>query len=190
MEIEFHFSFVLFFFFMNFLRETIWKVEFVAELSFVVWFIFVYCIVLINMIYFFPGFGYGHPNGLHPFMLNPGWLDVAYMNYVFPDCFRQQQHNPQFPKGKYWFYLSPLANYCTIFSAWTAHRIIFYAFQMREEKNSIKCIDELNVKMTNTKQPKIGKKLLSLFYTIFLFHASTRFILLVLNRCTHDVLRI
>lgn len=48
----------------------------------------------------FSGFGYGHPN-LHPFMLNPGWLDMAYMNYVFPDCFRQQPHNPPFPKGEY-----------------------------------------------------------------------------------------
>ncbi|XP_031629349.1 segmentation protein Runt-like isoform X2 [Contarinia nasturtii] len=43
-------------------------------------------------------FGYGHPNGLHPFMLNPGWLDAAYMSYAFPEYFRQQPHNPQFAK--------------------------------------------------------------------------------------------
>lgn len=41
--------------------------------------------------YFSPGFGYGQPNGLHPFMFNPGWLDAAYMSYGFPP----------FAKGKY-----------------------------------------------------------------------------------------
>ncbi|XP_055296758.1 segmentation protein Runt-like [Sitodiplosis mosellana] len=41
-------------------------------------------------------FGYGHPNGLHPFILSPGWLDAAYMSYAFPEYFRQQPHNPQF----------------------------------------------------------------------------------------------
>lgn len=51
--------------------------------------------------FIFTGFGYGHPNGLHPFMLNPGWLDAAYMSYAFPEYFRQQPHNPQFAKGKY-----------------------------------------------------------------------------------------
>lgn len=33
-------------------------------------------------------------------MLNPGWLDAAYMSYAFPEYFRQQPHNPQFAKGK------------------------------------------------------------------------------------------
>lgn len=54
-----------------------------------------------SIFYFKTGFGYGHPNGLHPFMLNPGWLDAAYMSYAFPEYFRQQPHNPQFAKGKY-----------------------------------------------------------------------------------------
>lgn len=54
-----------------------------------------------NVYFIFTGFGYGHPNGLHPFMLNPGWLDATYMSYAFPEFFRQQPHNPQFAKGKY-----------------------------------------------------------------------------------------
>ncbi|XP_031629465.1 segmentation protein Runt-like isoform X2 [Contarinia nasturtii] len=39
-------------------------------------------------------FGYGHSNGLHPFMMNPNWLDAAYMSYAFPEYFRQQPHSP------------------------------------------------------------------------------------------------
>lgn len=49
----------------------------------------------------FAGFGYGHPNGLHPYMLNmPGWID-AYMSMNYYEYFRHQPHNPQFAKGKY-----------------------------------------------------------------------------------------
>lgn len=49
----------------------------------------------------FTGFGYGHPNGLHPYMLNmPGWID-AYMSMNYYEYFRHQPHNPQFAKGKY-----------------------------------------------------------------------------------------
>ncbi|XP_055603985.1 segmentation protein Runt isoform X2 [Uranotaenia lowii] len=36
-------------------------------------------------------FAYGHPGAFNPFMLNPGWLDAAYMNYAWSDYFRQQQ---------------------------------------------------------------------------------------------------
>lgn len=35
-------------------------------------------------------FGYGLPGGFNPFLLNPGWLDAAYM-YAWPDYFRTRQ---------------------------------------------------------------------------------------------------
>lgn len=48
-------------------------------------------------------YAYGHPGGFNPFMLNPGWLDAAYMNYAWTDYFRHQ-HQPHHPamaaKGK------------------------------------------------------------------------------------------
>ncbi|XP_055710558.1 segmentation protein Runt isoform X2 [Phlebotomus papatasi] len=37
-------------------------------------------------------YGYGHPGGFNPFILNPGWLDAAYM-YAWPDYFRHQTHH-------------------------------------------------------------------------------------------------
>lgn len=45
-------------------------------------------------------FAYGHPGGFNPFMLNPGWLDAAYMNYAWTDYFRHQHqpHNPALAK--------------------------------------------------------------------------------------------
>lgn len=38
-------------------------------------------------------------------MLNPGWLDAAYLNmsYAWPDYIRHQAHNPNFSKGKFNF---------------------------------------------------------------------------------------
>lgn len=54
---------------------------------------------LLNRYSIFIGFGYGHPNVLHQYMLDPRWLDAAYMTYAFPEYFRQQQHNPQFSRG-------------------------------------------------------------------------------------------
>ncbi|EAT42279.1 AAEL006167-PA [Aedes aegypti] len=36
-------------------------------------------------------FAYGHPGAFNPFMLNPGWIDAAYMNYAWSDYFRQHQ---------------------------------------------------------------------------------------------------
>lgn len=36
-------------------------------------------------------------------MLNPGWLDAAYMNYAWTDYFRHQPHHPALAKGKYFF---------------------------------------------------------------------------------------
>ncbi|KAF5287469.1 hypothetical protein FQA39_LY04097 [Lamprigera yunnana] len=54
-------------------------------------------------------FGYGLPGlpgSFNPFLLNPGWLDAAYMTYAWPDYFRtrpgfQQQSNlhPSLMKG-------------------------------------------------------------------------------------------
>ncbi|XP_070502226.1 segmentation protein Runt [Chironomus tepperi] len=41
-------------------------------------------------------YAYGHPGGFNPFMLNPGWLDAAYMNYAWTDYFRHQ-HQPHHP---------------------------------------------------------------------------------------------
>lgn len=65
-----------------------------------IFFCFVRACTKNQQFYFVSGFGYGHPNGLHPLMFN-GWLDAAYMSYTFPEYFRQQPHNPQFAKGKY-----------------------------------------------------------------------------------------
>ena len=53
------------------------------------------------MFNFIPDFAYGHPGGFNPFMLNPGWLDAAYMNYAWTDYFRHQPHHPALSKGKY-----------------------------------------------------------------------------------------
>ncbi|XP_072944766.1 segmentation protein Runt isoform X2 [Epargyreus clarus] len=36
-------------------------------------------------------YGYGHPGAFSPFLLNPGWLDAAYLNYAWADYFRPQQ---------------------------------------------------------------------------------------------------
>lgn len=75
----------------------------------------------------FPGFGYGHPNGLHPFMLNPGWLDAAYMSYAFPEYFRQQPHNPQFAaKGKY-PHSTTINKNSNLFFRWTNHSRYFFS---------------------------------------------------------------
>ncbi|KAL5275006.1 run family protein [Megaselia abdita] len=35
-------------------------------------------------------FGYPHPGAFNPFMLNPAWLDAAYMTYGYADYFRHQ----------------------------------------------------------------------------------------------------
>ncbi|XP_044738694.1 segmentation protein Runt-like isoform X2 [Chrysoperla carnea] len=37
------------------------------------------------------GYGMGLHGGLNPFLLNPGWLDAAYMSYAWPDYFRTQR---------------------------------------------------------------------------------------------------
>ncbi|KOB68298.1 Runt [Operophtera brumata] len=37
------------------------------------------------------GYGYGHPGAFSPFLLNPGWLDAAYLNYAWADYFRPPQ---------------------------------------------------------------------------------------------------
>lgn len=39
----------------------------------------------------------GLPAGFNPFLLNPGWLDAAYMSYAFPDYFRHRTANIQPP---------------------------------------------------------------------------------------------
>lgn len=61
-------------------------------------------IINFNFITFVTDYAYGHPGGFNPFMLNPGWLDAAYMNYAWTDYFRHQ-HQPHHPtlaaKGKY-----------------------------------------------------------------------------------------
>ncbi|XP_045500370.1 segmentation protein Runt-like [Colias croceus] len=36
-------------------------------------------------------YGYGHPGAFSPFLLNPGWLDAAYLNYAWADYFRPPQ---------------------------------------------------------------------------------------------------
>jgi hypothetical protein len=51
----------------------------------------------------FPGYGYGHPGGFNPFLLNAGWLDAAYMNYAWSDYFRVQQTHPLLSKGEWFF---------------------------------------------------------------------------------------
>ncbi|KAH8408883.1 hypothetical protein KR009_003138 [Drosophila setifemur] len=35
-------------------------------------------------------YGYPHPGAFNPFMLNPAWLDAAYMTYGYADYFRHQ----------------------------------------------------------------------------------------------------
>lgn len=59
-----------------------------------------------SILFFITDYAYGHPGGFNPFMLNPGWLDAAYMNYAWTDYFRHQ-HQPHHPtmsaKGKYYF---------------------------------------------------------------------------------------
>ncbi|XP_057663903.1 segmentation protein Runt [Diorhabda carinulata] len=43
-------------------------------------------------------YGYGMPGlpgGFNPFLLNPGWLDAAYMTYAFPDYLRRTASIPQ-----------------------------------------------------------------------------------------------
>lgn len=51
------------------------------------------------------GYGYGHPGAFNPFLLNPGWLDAAYLNYAWADYFRPPQIRDQNPlvKGIYLF---------------------------------------------------------------------------------------
>lgn len=51
----------------------------------------------------FPGYQYGYglsglPGGFNPFLLNPGWLDAAYMSYAFPDYLRHRT-NPMSPQA-------------------------------------------------------------------------------------------
>lgn len=51
------------------------------------------------------GYGYPHPGAFNPFMLNPAWLDAAYMTYGYADYFRHQQaaaaavHHPALSKA-------------------------------------------------------------------------------------------
>ncbi|CAB3230867.1 unnamed protein product [Arctia plantaginis] len=40
-------------------------------------------------------YGYGHPGAFSPFLLNPGWLDAAYLNYAWADYFRPPQIRDQ-----------------------------------------------------------------------------------------------
>ncbi|XP_047535508.1 segmentation protein Runt [Vanessa atalanta] len=40
-------------------------------------------------------YGYGHPGAFNPFLLNPGWLDAAYLNYAWADYFRPPQLRDQ-----------------------------------------------------------------------------------------------
>ncbi|XP_059052591.1 segmentation protein Runt-like [Achroia grisella] len=40
-------------------------------------------------------YGYGHPGAFSPFLLNPGWLDAAYLNYAWVDYFRPPQMREQ-----------------------------------------------------------------------------------------------
>uniref|UniRef100_A0A1B0ALZ6 Runt domain-containing protein n=1 Tax=Glossina palpalis gambiensis TaxID=67801 RepID=A0A1B0ALZ6_9MUSC len=49
-------------------------------------------------------YGYPHPGGFNPFMLNPAWLDAAYMTYGYADYFRHQaaaavSHHPALAKS-------------------------------------------------------------------------------------------
>ena len=57
--------------------------------------LFLYCPLL--------GYGYPHPGAFNPFMLNPAWLDAAYMTYGYADYFRHQAaaavvHHPALAK--------------------------------------------------------------------------------------------
>ncbi|RZC40671.1 Runt domain containing protein [Asbolus verrucosus] len=66
-------------------------------------------------------YGYGLPGmpaGFNPFLLNPGWLDAAYMTYTWPDYFRTRPSQPnlhaslikganQLPPSNGEFYLPP-----------------------------------------------------------------------------------
>ncbi|ALC49777.1 run [Drosophila busckii] len=51
-------------------------------------------------------YGYPHPGAFNPFMLNPAWLDAAYMTYGYADYFRHQQaaaaavHHPALAKSQ------------------------------------------------------------------------------------------
>lgn len=60
------------------------------------------------------GYQYGYglsglPGGFNPFLLNPGWLDAAYMSYAFPDYLRHRTNpispqpniHPSLIKGKF-----------------------------------------------------------------------------------------
>lgn len=52
---------------------------------------------------FILGYGYPHPGAFNPFMLNPAWLDAAYMTYGYADYFRHQAaaavvHHPALAK--------------------------------------------------------------------------------------------
>ncbi|XP_065365212.1 segmentation protein Runt isoform X2 [Calliphora vicina] len=58
-------------------------------------------------------YGYPHPGAFNPFMLNPAWLDAAYMTYGYADYFRHQAtaaavHHPALAKT------SPLPNGQTV----------------------------------------------------------------------------
>nr|AAB52378.1 runt [Drosophila pseudoobscura] len=50
-------------------------------------------------------YGYPHPGAFNPFMLNPAWLDAAYMTYGYADYFRHQAaaqaavHHPALSKA-------------------------------------------------------------------------------------------
>lgn len=44
-----------------------------------------------NFFSFVTDYGYGHPGAFSPFLLNPGWLDAAYLNYAWVDYFRPPQ---------------------------------------------------------------------------------------------------
>lgn len=48
--------------------------------------------------HFFLGYQYGYgipglPGAFNPFLINPGWLDAAYMSYAWPDYFRSRPAN-------------------------------------------------------------------------------------------------
>lgn len=44
-------------------------------------------------------YGYGHPGAFSPFLLNPGWLDAAYLNYAWADYFRPPPQAAALVKG-------------------------------------------------------------------------------------------
>lgn len=46
---------------------------------------------LLKILSFVTDYGYGHPGAFSPFLLNPGWLDAAYLNYAWVDYFRPPQ---------------------------------------------------------------------------------------------------